>query len=118
MFKIENKISNKTLILTVTGVVTESEAKQLIEDFKIKISTINTKEYKLVIDAREQKASSPAVVPLQQEALKLYIDTPFKSRKSIVISSAITMSQIKRLGQHELLEKFEFVDTLEEALKD
>lgn len=117
MFKIENRVSNKTLVLTAEGFITEDEAKRLITEFKAKVSTINPREYRLVIDARNQKASSPAVVPLQHEALKLYMDTPFKVRKSVVIGSAITMSQIKRLGQHELLEKFDFVDSLEEALR-
>ena len=118
MFKIENRIPQKTLILTVSGLVSESEARELIEAFKTKISTINPTEYKLVINAREQKASTKEVIPLQREAIRLYMDTPFKVRKSVVIGSKLTMKQIKAIGKHELLEKFEFVDTLEEALRD
>jgi len=116
MYKIEDDSTKKVLKVTTAGMFKKDEAINFINEFEKKIKTIDTKQYTLIIDAKEQKPSSTDVIPLQEKAIKLYVDTPFAKRYSIVMDSIITTQQIKRLGKNELLENFTFVNSIQEAL--
>ena len=117
MYNFEVNPAKKTFLITTSGMFKKEEAIEFIEEFEKKIKTLDPKQYTLIINAKEQKPSSPDVLPLQEKAIGLYLNTPFAKRFSIEFDSIITMQQIKRVGKNEMLDGFTFVNSLEEALK-
>lgn len=116
MYKFEIDAEKKIFLITAAGMFKIDEAQSFISEYEAKVKTIDPTKYTLLINAKEQKPSAPEVAELQQKAIILYMQTPFKKRLSIVIDSLLTMMQIKRLGNgEELLKAFIFVDSLEEA---
>lgn len=115
MYKINVNSLQKRFEVNASGMFKKEEAIAFLDELEEKIKTINPKEYTLVINAKDQKPSTPNVVPLQEKSIKLYVSTPFAKRYSIVIDSAITNNQIKRLGKEELLENITFIQSIEEV---
>ena len=117
MYKFDINPSKQKFVITCSGFFKVDEAEKFVNDLQQKIKTINPASYDLVIDAREQKPSGKDVLPLQEKAMGIYLSTPFRSRRTVEFDSGLTKMQIQRLGQTELLQKFQFVDSLEEAMK-
>lgn len=117
MYTIETKQQEKKLLITTSGSFSIEEAEKYISQLEATLKTINPSQYDLIIDGREQKVIGQEVLPLLEKAIGIYLATPFKSRRSVEFDSAVTKSQIKRLGKNELLENFTFHDSLEDALK-
>lgn len=114
MYKIEVDSVKKAVKIVVSGMLSQDEAKNYLEELSDTCSKINTNNYALIIDAREQKAVSQDTIPYMEKAMKFYIDTPFKKRITVVLESAIAMSQVNRVGKKEL-EEFEMAKSIEEA---
>lgn len=115
MFNFEINNTKKVFKITASGMFNLAEATAFVNELENNLTKIDAKNYTLIIDAKGQKASPVDVVPLQQKAMGIYMNTPFKKRYSLELDSAVTMAQIKRLGQQALLEKFEFVSSLDES---
>jgi len=116
-FTIENKSAQKVLLITASGFFKMDEALQFIRELKSTIAGIgNTSSYHLVINARDQKTVAQDVQNVLAQAIDIYMNTPFKSRQSVVFDSVISKSQILRLGNQDVATKFEFHDTLDAAL--
>lgn len=116
MFKIDINPQKKLFHVTASGFFTVPEAQDYINTFKTKVKTIDPKQYTLLINGKDQKTASTDVTPILENAIGVYMQTPFKQRYSVVLNSAITMQQIKRLGNKEVLDSFTFFDSEEEAL--
>ncbi len=115
MYKINVNSLQKRFEVNASGMFKKEEAIAFLDELEEKIKTINPKEYTLIIDAKDQKPSAQDVVPLQEKAINVYVSTPFAKRYSIVIDSAITTNQVKRLGKEKLLEKITFIQSIKEA---
>ncbi len=116
MYKIEADSTKKVFKVTASGMFKLDEAHAFVDELARKIKTIDPKKYTLIINAKDQKPSGADVVPVQEKAIKIYLDTPFIKRYSIVMDSFITTQQIKRIGKNELLDNFIFIQNESEAL--
>ncbi|GMQ62597.1 hypothetical protein [Vallitalea maricola] len=116
MYKIEVNSSKKLVSLVAEGMFTIDEAKDCMKDYESKLKMINVKDYVFLVDARKQSTSTPEVGEVLTEALKKYLDTPFKKRYYVKLDSVIAMSQIRRLGGKEFVDKFEVVNTPEDVI--
>jgi hypothetical protein len=114
MYKIEVESAKKVVKATISGMLSLDDVKNYQDELKTTCSKLNISEYVLIIDAREQKAMSQDVIPYVEQIMKFYADTPFKNRFSVMLESAIAMSQVNRVGKKEV-ELFELVTSVEEA---
>lgn len=114
MYKIEVDSAKKAIKAVVSGMLSVDEVKNYLAEMSSVCSKINLRDYALIIDAHEQKASSQETVPYIEKTMKFYIETPFKKRFAVVLDSAIAMSQVNRVGKKEV-EEFEMVKSIEEA---
>lgn len=118
MYKMEIKTAEKIFFIEIAGFFKMEDAKQYMEDFKKNLMRIpNPRDYHLVIDAKEQKTVPQDVQALLEEAIALYVATPFKSHHTVMFNSAISKSQIMRAGNSAFANTFTFHDTVEEALR-
>lgn len=116
MYKIDVNSSKKLVSLVAEGMFTLDEAKNCMKDYESKLKMINVKEYVFLVDARKQSTSTPEVGEVLVNALKKYLETPFRKRYYVKLDSVIAMSQIKRLGGNEFTDKFILVNTPEEVI--
>lgn len=114
MYKIETEAAKKVIKVTISGLFSLEEVKNYLDELSTACSKVNSSEYALIIDAREQKAVSQDVIPYVEKIMKFYTDTPFKKKISVVLDSAIAMSQVNRIGKKEVGE-FDMVTSVEEA---
>ncbi len=114
MLKLEVDNLKKVFFVKSSGVIELQEIKDYVRSFEEAIKKVDTSQYALIIDAREQKTISPEGAPLLEYCLKLYVDTPFRKRFSVVLESAVAMLQIKKLGK-ENIDPFTMVTSVEEA---
>lgn len=118
MYKIDINTQKKLFHVKAEGFFTVEEAKEFIGAFKAKVKTIDSSQYTLLVDGKDQKTSSADVAPLLETAIGLYIQTPFKKRLSVVLNSSIAMQQIKRIGNKEFNDGFSFFESEAEALRN
>ena len=114
MYKIEVESAKKVIKATISGMLSLEDVKNYLEELGTSCSKINSSEYTLIIDAREQKAMSQDAIPYVEQIMKFYVDTPFKKRFSVMLESAIAMSQVNRVGKKGV-ELFDIVTSVEEA---
>ena len=114
MYKIEVESAKKVVKATISGMLSLEDVKNYLAELSATCSKISSSEYALIIDAREQKAMSQDAIPYVEQIMKFYTDTPFKKRFSVMLESAIAMSQVNRVGKKEV-ELFEIVTSVEEA---
>jgi hypothetical protein len=114
MFKIETESAKKVIKATISGMLSLEDVKNYLEELSAICPKINSSEYALIIDAREQKAMAQDAIPYVEKIMKFYTETPFKKRFSVMLESAIAMSQVNRVGKKEV-ELFEIVSSVEEA---
>jgi hypothetical protein len=114
MYNIEIESAKKVIKVTISGLFNLEEMKNYLDELTANCSKVNTSEYTLIIDAREQKAVSQDVIPYVEKIMKFYSETTFKKKISVVLDSAIAMSQVNRIGKKEVGE-FEMVTSVEEA---
>jgi len=117
MFKIQIDSSKKVFKVEASGFLTKDDLVSYIDDFKKNLKNINPSQFALVVDAREQKALAPDAAGLIGDVLKMYSETPFKKRFSVVLDSAVAMSQVKRVAK-DSVDNFIMVDSVEEAYKN
>ncbi|MCT4687517.1 hypothetical protein [Vallitalea sp.] len=116
MYKINVDSSKKLVSLVADGMFTLDEAKDCLKEYESKLKMINVNEYVFLVDARKQSTSTPEVGEVLTLALNKYLETPFKKRYYVKLDSVIAMSQLKRLGGTEFINKFQIVDTPEEVI--
>lgn len=116
MLNLEVDSLKKVFNVTAKGVLSFQEMTDYLSKLKDAIKKVDPMGYALIIDAREQKTFAPEAVPLLDEALKLYTETPFCKRFSVVLESAIAMLQVKKVGK-ENVDQFVMVRSVEEAYK-
>ena len=117
MVSVEVDSSKKVLLVTAgAGMLKLQDFQDFISEFEATIERVNPSEYVLIVDAREIKAVTPELTPLLEKAMKLYIETPFRKRFSVVLESIVALQQAKRVAKDEV-EQFTMVASVEEALR-
>jgi hypothetical protein len=114
MVKFETDNSKKIFFVYAKGVILASEISDLISSFEEAAKKVDTSQYALIVDAKEQKTIAPDAAPLLERCLKMYVDIPFKKRFSVVLDSAVAMLQVKKVGK-ENIDPFTMVTSVEEA---
>ncbi|PYG87338.1 hypothetical protein LY28_02247 [Ruminiclostridium sufflavum DSM 19573] len=114
MYKVEVDSAKKAVKATISGMLNMDEVKNYLAEMNSVCSKVNPREYALIIDAREQKAMAQDAMPFVEKIMKFYTETPFKRRFSVMLESAIAMSQVNRVGKSEV-DLFEMVSSVEEA---
>lgn len=118
MKKYEFKVNQaeKILLIESRGMFSLEDAKNFMDEYKKTITKINPGDYVLIIDSKDIKTANQEVIPLLEDMIKLYVTTPFKKRITIVMDSAVALSQVKRVGKDDFTNNFIFVNSYEEAL--
>lgn len=116
MYTFDINTTKKLFYVTTEGMFDIDKAEAYIRDFSANLKKINPSEYVFLIDSRKQITSKPEVGEVLSNALKLYMDTPFKKRYIVKLGSVIAMSQVKRLGGSQFSQKIDLVDTPEEII--
>lgn len=116
MYNMEINTAKKLFYVTTEGMFDVAKAEAYIRDFKTNLGKINPSEYVFLIDSRKQITSNPEVGETLSQALKMYMDAPFKKRYIVKLQSVIAMSQVKRLAGPEFSQKIDLVDTPEEVI--
>jgi len=106
--------AEKTMVIKVVGFIKADEAANYMKDYQDNINKINTQDYKLVIDGREQSAVASDVVGDMKEAIKMYMNSGFKKFAIVTPQSAVSRIQTKR-ATTEAGFTGSLVETLEEA---
>jgi hypothetical protein len=117
MVKLDIDSTKKVFLVKASGVLAAQEIQDFIIAFEENIKKIDARQYALIVDAKEQKTIAPDGAPLLEKVLKLYVDTPFKKRFSVVLESAVAMLQVKKVGKDNI-DPFTMVTSVEEAYKN
>ena len=96
MYNIEINKSRKLFIIKGLGSYNESELHEFIDEFKAKISVVNTKDYNLVLDTTKLKTSHQNSTSIMGEIMNLYFDTPFTGRFYLRPESPTARIQMRR----------------------
>lgn len=107
--------SDKTIISRASGFIKVEDASEIIRQLKEAIQKVNTKEYALIVDGKDAKTVSADVVPLLQEVMGLYTNTPFKAKYMIELNSGIQANQVKRVAG-ESADELMKIGSVEEAI--
>lgn len=116
MYKLELKANERILLITIKGLLTESESIEYIKELKKNTRSIDPVEYCLVANLRELKASPQKLRSFMEEAIAYIAATKFKKRYCIIPESVIACSQLKRIGKRD--DKFIFVQSYESILQE
>lgn len=99
----------KTIAMTVSGTFTPEKAKQFINDYEQKLSSINTNEFILEFDCRDLDVVTKEMIPDLENCLMLYKSSGFKKVEVGIKKSAIIAMQLKRLANNVGLPAFEII---------
>lgn len=77
------------------GFFTMEDGENFVKDFIQKSKGLS--DYNLIVDGKGVKPSNPEVADALKNALKLYIQTPFKARYIVKQDSAVGIMQSRRL---------------------
>ncbi len=117
MFTMEVDQAKKIFSIFASGFFTMQEGVDFINEYRTKTSQVNPKEYTLIVDGREVKASAQDVAEQLKNMLMLYMSVPFKKRIIVQQQSAVALGQTKRIGKDiQGFDTIIFVESPEEAL--
>lgn len=97
-YKVTLNTSDKVIISWASGFIKVEDAAEIIRQVREAIQKVNTKEYALIVDGKDAKTVSADVVPLLQEVMGLYTNTPFKAKYMVELNAGIQANQIKRVA--------------------
>ncbi len=117
MFTMEVDQTKKIFSIFASGFFTMQEGVDYINEYRTKTSQLDPKEYTLIVDGREVKASAQDVAEQLKNMLMLYMSVPFKKRIIVQQQSAVASGQTKRIGKDiPGFDTIIFVESPEEAL--
>ena len=102
-------VVEKTIDMTVSGTFTPEKAKQFINDYQQKVSSINASEFILEFDCRDLDVVTKEMIPDLENCLTLYKSSGFKKVEVGIKKSAIISMQLKRLANNVGLTTFEVI---------
>lgn len=115
MYKFEKK--GNSLVVTVSGFFTPEEAQAYIADYEKTLKTLKPEETNLILDGKELKASTQEMLPLLEACMNMYVRDKFKKIYMVKFASAVTNSQVARLGKATgLMNNVVMVESVEDAL--
>lgn len=115
MYKFEKK--GNCLVVTVSGFFTPEEAQAYITDYEKTVKTLKPEETNLILDGKELKASTQEMLPMLEACMNMYVRDKFKKIFMVKFASAVTNSQVSRLGKSTgLMDNVVMVDSVEDAL--
>lgn len=117
MFKMEVDKIKKVFSIYAAGFFSMEEGMNFMSEYQSKTSEIDPKDYVLIVDGREVKASAQDVVEQLKNMIMLYMSVPFKKRIIIQQQSAVAASQTKRIAKDiPGFETIIFAESPEEAM--
>lgn len=111
MYKIDLNKNKKQLVISGSGMYQDDELQVFMDEYDFKVSTINPKEYELILDTRTLKTSHQNALPTMQKIMKKYFDTPFKGIFYIKPESAIANSQMKRITEQSSYKSLKIIES-------
>ncbi len=116
MYNIQINTEKKVLYAFAEGFLNLEDANGFIKDFKEKSSSINSKDYSLLINTKNLKPATPEIADKMGGLILMYINTPFKARYALKLDSAVGQMQVNRVGKTiPGFDTIKFVDTEGEA---
>ncbi len=116
MFKMEIDKLKKVFFITAAGFFSMQEGMDFMAEYQSKTSMFDPKDYTLIVDGREVKASAQDVADQLKNMILLYMSVPFKKRIIIQQQSAVAVGQTKRLAKDiPGFDTIIFAETVEEA---
>jgi len=115
MYNIEINKSKELLIIKGMGLYNESELHKFIHEFKSKVSSINPKDYKLILDTTELKTSQQSSMSIMNDIMNLYFNTPFRGRFYLRPESRIASMQMKRMTDSESFKTLKEITNINEV---
>lgn len=116
-YKVTLNTSDKVIISWASGFIKVEDAAEIIRQVREAIQKVNTKEYALIVDGKDAKTVSADVVPLLQEVMGLYTNTPFKAKYMVELNAGIQANQIKRVAGESANELVK-IESVEAAIAD
>jgi len=108
----------KVFIIVASGFFSMQEGIDFMTEYRSKTKEFDPKEFTLIVDGKDVKASAQDVAEQLKSMIMLYMSVPFKKRIIIEQASAIATGQTKRLSKDiPGFDTIEFVNTMEEALQ-
>lgn len=99
MFKFEKDLKNKRIIITVWGFYTPKIANDFITAYSREISSINPKEYVLIVDPTDLITSKQELIPILQGCFKFYMRDGFRKVYMISPKSPTSDMQLKKIAK-------------------
>lgn len=94
------------------------KAHEYIIKYKQVVASIDPTQYDFVIDAHRQEKCTGEVAELLKTALKMYMDTPWKSRTYVCLHEIHANAQVLCLAGDEFLNKFVIKSYIEEKQEE
>ncbi|GAA0176614.1 hypothetical protein SH2C18_00020 [Clostridium sediminicola] len=108
--------NKKVFIAFAEGFFSMEQGERFCKEFIQKSNALPANEYNLIVDAGGVKPSTKEVAEALNNAIKLYIEGPFKKRFVVKLSDFIGQSQFVRLGKTRPgFDKLTFVSSKDEA---
>ena len=100
MFEMNVNSQKKAFIVKVAGFFQEEEANRFMEAYNKNINSFKASEYSLILIPDELSTSKPEMLPVLENAVKLYKSSGFKAYYSTTPKSAVTGMQLKRVANN------------------
>lgn len=111
------KHTQNALLVTAGGFFTPQEGQDFIKSYNDAVKKINPKETKLILDGSSLRTSTQEMLPILKNCLEMYIKDNFQKIYMVKYASAITNSQVSRLGKENgFTDKVVMIDSIQEAL--
>jgi len=115
MYHIELDKSKELFIVKGFGLYKEDELLSFINDLKTKINLINPRDYKLVLDTSKLKTSGQKTLPIMNDIMQIYLETPFKKRFYVQSESVTANMQMKRTGKNDFFDNLTIISSIKES---
>lgn len=116
MYSIEYRQDKNALVLIAGGFFTPEEGEGFTKEYKKNVSKINPAITKLILDGSKLKTSTQDMLATLKSLFEMYINDGFKEIYMVKYESAITNSQVSRLGSETgLMDKVKMIDSIEDA---
>jgi len=117
MFKMDVEKTKKVFTIIAAGFFSLQEGMDFISEYSSKTKEFDPKEFTLIVDGKDVKASAQDVAEQLKNMIMLYMSVPFKKRIVIQQDSAVATSQTKRLAKDiPGFDTIIFVNSMEEAI--
>lgn len=98
MYKIDINEVEKQFIITLAGLLDDSENAAYLMELESKLHMKNFNDYVLIVDTSDLKITTPEKEANMQKGIELIVKKPFRVKYNIAPKSAVTNLQANRVG--------------------